>query len=197
MRSLRQEDLWDRGLEDRHKRDIALQLYRLTLWLLAHAKTTILDADLIRWFHRHAFEGVFPLAAGLVRGYACPFDVNFGPHLGTRYPDCESSFLALSTEFVRYIGSLDQLGDGRDCEDVLSVACLHHAKFIQIHPFLDGNGRTSRLCVNYFAVRYGAGLVPNERDSSVDYVGAMDVYMRERRVDPLKDFWRHSMCAGA
>ncbi len=38
------------------------------------------------------------------------------------------------------------------------VALLHH-RFAQIHPFLDGNGRTSRLLMNLFLMKEGFPLV--------------------------------------
>ena len=36
--------------------------------------------------------------------------------------------------------------------NVLTAAAYFHAKFENIHPFADGNGRTGRLAMNYFLV---------------------------------------------
>lgn len=41
-----------------------------------------------------------------------------------------------------------------DLHPVQKVAILHH-RFILIHPFGDGNGRTARLLVNYHLMRHG------------------------------------------
>src|SRR6266567_2457423 len=38
---------------------------------------------------------------------------------------------------------------------VVQLAALYAGKFIQIHPFINGNGRMSRLTVNYVFQRYG------------------------------------------
>ena len=41
-----------------------------------------------------------------------------------------------------------------DLHPIRKVAQLHH-RFILIHPFGDGNGRTARLLVNYHLMRHG------------------------------------------
>ena len=37
-------------------------------------------------------------------------------------------------------------------QNALTAAAYFHAKFENIHPFADGNGRTGRLAMNYFLV---------------------------------------------
>jgi Fic family protein len=58
-------------------------------------------------------------------------------------------------EYSDSVTSLDELEPDQRPQTVLHVACKHHARFIEIHPFVDGNGRTGRLCLNFFAYRYG------------------------------------------
>jgi Fic family protein len=38
---------------------------------------------------------------------------------------------------------------------VLTTAALVHAKWVEIHPFANGNGRTARLWANWVPMRYG------------------------------------------
>lgn len=38
---------------------------------------------------------------------------------------------------------------------VLDLSAWAHAKWVRIHPFANGNGRTARLWANFLAVRYG------------------------------------------
>lgn len=45
-------------------------------------------------------------------------------------------------------------GSSADLHPIEVAAILHH-RFIVIHPFADGNGRTARLLVNYHLMRYG------------------------------------------
>jgi len=47
--------------------------------------------------------------------------------------------------------------ESRDLHPVVRAALFHH-RFVIIHPFGDGNGRTARLVVNYILMR--AGLMP-------------------------------------
>ena len=42
-------------------------------------------------------------------------------------------------------------------EQVVKVAAWAHGEWVRIHPFANGNGRTSRLWANYVLVRYGFG----------------------------------------
>lgn len=195
MSGLRQEDLWDPSVESREHRTIQLQLFRLQAWLERHAQREILDGGLIRWFHRTTFGGVFPLAAGLVRGYACPFDMSFGPHRGAPYQTCEAELEQLSREFVEQIRALDELPADEVREHALAAACLHHARFIKIHPFLDGNGRTGRICANYFAARYGLRFVEVYRSGMSEYEAALAAYFRDGKISPLIEYWRPYMLA--
>lgn len=40
-------------------------------------------------------------------------------------------------------------------EATLTLIALTHARWIAIHPFANGNGRTARFWANWIAVRYG------------------------------------------
>jgi len=50
-------------------------------------------------------------------------------------------------------GSLPKTDDA--LEAVLTTAALVHARWIEIHPFANGNGRTARLWANWVLMRYG------------------------------------------
>jgi Fic family protein len=61
----------------------------------------------------------------------------------------------------------------------LQLASWAVGRFIQIHPFLNGNGRISRLLANYFFIRYDLGIVPFTfiARPGGDYGQAMNVCM--------------------
>lgn len=56
-------------------------------------------------------------------------------------------------------GDMNELVDYINCEheekeDVIRIACAHH-RFVQIHPFDNGNGRTARLLTYAMLIKYG------------------------------------------
>lgn len=58
---------------------------------------------------------------------------------------------ALITEWMREVDALP----GADPRQFPEALARIHARFEQIHPFLDGNGRTGRLILNLLLVRLG------------------------------------------
>lgn len=53
-------------------------------------------------------------------------------------------------------------------------ACYLHGEFVKIHPFVDGNGRTARLLLNFELIKcgYPPGVIKNEDRS--EYYDALD-----------------------
>jgi len=58
---------------------------------------------------------------------------------------------AMVTDWISEVQALGREGEGIEPEALAKV----HARFEQIHPFLDGNGRTGRLVLNLLLVRLG------------------------------------------
>ncbi len=66
--------------------------------------------------------------------------------------------------------------DGRNLHPVELAAVFHH-RFVHIHPFFDGNGRTTRLAMNVFLLRAGFPLVvilKNDRGRYYRLLGEAD-----------------------
>lgn len=68
------------------------------------------------------------------------------------------------------------------------VAILFHYKIVSIHPFLDGNGRISRLVLNLILLKYGLFPVSIPNEKRKDYYESL-VSADEGNFDPLVDFF--------
>ena len=72
--------------------------------------------------------------------------------------------------------------------DVLLAAAYFHARFENIHPFADGNGRTGRLLLNYYLLLQNyPPLIINSEDKNVYYL-ALEVYDHTEELSGLKLF---------
>lgn len=54
-------------------------------------------------------------------------------------------------------------------------ACLLHGEFVKIHPFVDGNGRTARLLLNFELIKNGYPPVIIKNEDRADYYDALEV----------------------
>lgn len=124
-------------------------------------------ADLVKAWHTEMLEGLdVPDAdyVGRFRGEA-PLE-HIGVHVGHcwgaapgKVADAVDDFLA---ELKDALAKLDEAvpaggipGTDDALEAVLTTAALAHAKWVEIHPFANGNGRTARLWANWVLMRYG------------------------------------------
>lgn len=55
----------------------------------------------------------------------------------------------------------------------IEIATLFHYRFIRIHPFEDGNGRITRLIVNFILYRYGFPMIIIHSDDKQNYLSAL------------------------
>ena len=67
----------------------------------------------------------------------------------------------------------------------IELAAWTHAEFVRIHPFVDGNGRTSRLLTNYQLMSNGFLPVSIAKENRLDYYNALEIYAVEKRLEPF------------
>lgn len=84
---------------------------------------------------------------------------------------------------------LDELQDISDA-NALTAAAYFHAKFENIHPFADGNGRTGRLAMNYFLVLHGHPPIVIHEEDRKAYYQALEAWDTHQELGPLCDFLR-------
>jgi fido (protein-threonine AMPylation protein) len=146
----------------------------------------------IKVYHKRVFEKVVPLEyyAG---NYRCKdaskpclaqeVGVNQVPGVSfAQVPTCMSAF---SAEFHDWITRTDEylnhsVSPTERAQAVAQLAAAAMGRLINIHPFLNGNGRISRMLVNYVFRRYGyrmpfrqAQIRPPEAEYSVASAAAM------------------------
>ncbi|MCM1123389.1 MAG: Fic family protein [Eubacterium sp.] len=84
---------------------------------------------------------------------------------------------------------LAELADVSD-DDALTAAAYFHAKFENIHPFADGNGRVGRLAMNYFLILHGHPPIIIHEEDRKAYYTALEAWDREQDLDVLRVFLR-------
>lgn len=72
--------------------------------------------------------------------------------------------------------------------NALTAAAYFHAKFENIHPFADGNGRTGRLAMNYFLVMHEHPPIIIHEEDRKDYYAALEAWDSEQNLDSLRNF---------
>lgn len=151
-------DLLERGLTPSSKpvKDIkeAEAHEKLFYEILDYKKDLTLQT--ILYWHKKFFEGTKPDIAGKLREYQVAIS-------GSRFmPPSPLEVPILLNEFFKWYNK------NKEKLHPVELAALVHLKFVTIHPFGDGNGRTSRLLMNFVLHKYGFPLlnIPYENRSS-------------------------------
>lgn len=82
---------------------------------------------------------------------------------------------------------LDELQDVDDLP-ALTVAAYFHAKFENIHPFSDGNGRTGRLLMNYILLLMGHPPIVIHEEDRKEYYDALECFDSNLDLKPFLEF---------
>lgn len=70
-------------------------------------------------------------------------------------------------------------------DQVLTAAAYFHAKFENIHPFADGNGRTGRLVMNYLLLTNNHPPVIIHEEDRKSYYSALEAWDEKQELAPL------------
>lgn len=187
---------WDDALEQGPEALIALGRgqARVEWWIEDQAATVPLTLASIQAFHRMMFEDIWPDFAGRLRGPDAGHvatNVSFGNYRGTRFEDIPNACEELSHQIEALLRQLDaaysRIGRKELKAEVARVAAYAHCELVRIHPFVNGNGRTSRACISYFMARYGFLAISYARPA-VEYIDAIRTYLQRRAVDHFADY---------
>lgn len=70
----------------------------------------------------------------------------------------------------------------------IELAAWTHAEFVKIHPFVDGNGRTSRLIMNYQLMSNGFLPVSVNKEDRLEYFNYLEEYAVDDNLALFADF---------
>lgn len=71
--------------------------------------------------------------------------------------------------------------------NAIDLAAYSHAEFVKIHPFEDGNGRTSRLIMNYQLMADGFLPVSIAKEKRLEYFNALEEYAVNGDLTPFSN----------
>lgn len=97
--------------------------------------------------------------------------------VGASYEDTEEEMRELISELIDI-----------DDKNALTAAAYFHAKFENIHPFADGNGRCGRLIMNYILLLHNHPPIIIFEEDKKEYYEALEQFDERIELQPLIDF---------
>ncbi|OFX27512.1 MAG: cell filamentation protein Fic [Bacteroidetes bacterium GWA2_31_9] len=73
-------------------------------------------------------------------------------------------------------------------EDIIKLSADIHYNFVNIHPFGDGNGRTSRLLMNYIQMYHNEPLIKIFTEDRAEYIDALNETEEKENPEIFRNF---------
>lgn len=141
--------------------------------VLAKQQNMDITEEAIKKLHRLFYQKVDAEQAGQYRSIQVFIS-------GTEYIPPEPG------EIPRLMSHLtDQIRSSRVTLHPIELAAMTHKRLVDIHPFIDGNGRTARLLMNLILVNSGYGVVSIPPIWRNDYINALSVSRKENDMEPF------------
>ena len=138
---------------------------------LARQQDMKITEEIIRKLHRLFYQKVDAEQAGQYRSVQVYIS-------GTEYvPPAPDEVPRLMEHLV------NQIFSSRTTLHPIELAAMAHKRLADIHPFIDGNGRTARLLMNLILVNSGYGVVSIPPIWRNDYINALSVSNRLNDMD--------------
>ena len=132
-----------------------------------------LDENIVKDIHSILMENI--LVGGVYRNVEVRIT-------GAKHkPPAPSEMYYQIKEFFSNINSKSDLNP-------IELAAWTHAEFVKIHPFIDGNGRTSRLIMNYQLMKNEFLPVSINTEDRLEYFNLLEEYAVNGNLVPFVDF---------
>jgi len=163
--------LWDQDIPPGQEAAFVATLQKVHKEILSEVSASVPRSRSFRNWHQKLFHAFVPLPcyAGKFRGwqgYRClQTNVHVGPAAGLAYQDVPQEMVNYFDQLAAEIRLLEVKWSGMSQIDrvttVARIVGTAVGHFIRVHPFLNGNGRTSRVL--WAALLHRFGLPPHVR----------------------------------
>lgn len=109
-------------------------------------------------------------------------NVSAGGHYFVNYEKVESYTQELVKKYNK------QLPTVKNDSDKLELSFAAHFDLVNIHPFYDGNGRTSRLLMNYLQACFDLPLAIVHKEDKADYIASLQNARTQENLQPFFEF---------
>jgi Fic family protein len=137
------------------------------------------NEKLVLGIHKRILSGLDDAAAGSYRGVRVRISGS-----ATILPN-PLKVPELMDEFDKWLGTKKL--------DALHKAIEAHYRLVSIHPFIDGNGRTARLLMNYMLMKNGYAPIIIRPIDRKRYLNALEAYQTEGQGDKYLSFMLSAM----
>jgi Fic family protein len=83
-----------------------------------------------------------------------------------------------------------KINDFKSVSEINELAYLAHYQFVTIHPFADGNGRTSRLLMNYIQAFHSMPMSIVFEEDRKEYIESLINTRQEENIQIFLDFMK-------
>jgi len=134
--------------------------YKIFYEILSYKKD--LSLPIVLYWHKKLFASTKPEIAGRIREHQVAIS-------GSKFlPPIPAEIYLLLREFFKWYNK------NKKKLHPVELAALVHLKFVTIHPFADGNGRISRLMMNFILHKHGYPLLNIPYEKRASYYNALE-----------------------
>jgi len=140
---------------------------------------------------KHVAGLVMKNTGGIVNSMAGSFDTSLGDlrkaqvYVDKKYfPD----FSKVEKLLINLVDIVNKKIDTVSGSEILKLSSDLHYNLVNIHPFGDGNGRTSRLMMNYIQMYHQEPLIKVFTEDRTEYIDALNRTEEQEDISIFRDF---------